>query len=268
MSNIPKLKKLLDFVAELADHQGNEWFKDELLFRLLHHNSGSESFAAGFSELQENVELIRKYLTLDVIPIIDYSGIENEAVRNQLFRDSIEMAKFRLGKINGLISFDEFCRYAQLQAEELVNYFLNTRFHKDIGKTIEFITAYSNYKVTTRMPETLNHIDYAYKLKSFAAFSFLENRIKSCLEYVNNIRNELSHRNSLQKLQDDELLIEFERLGFSGNKFHDLTKLSIEEKKVFFSGRYIHFKRRQDYQEIYESLDTLKLKVIGELIKD
>lgn len=264
MNSNNNLNKLIEFVQEISAQPDNTWFRNELLARLIYKSNNTESEPTGFSDIVENIELIRKYLTLDVIPIIDYSEIENEVIRNQLFRDSIEMAKYRLGKINNTISFDEFCRYAHLQAEELINYFYIQNFNTKIERILDFLKSYGNYN-PNRIPENLNHIDYSFKLKAFVSYAGLNSKTKNNLEFLNKIRNELSHRNSLQKEKDDEILRQFEIIGFSPTKFVLMNDYPANEKNIYFQGKYIISKRMQNFEVIYDSLNTLKQSVIVNL---
>ena len=77
---------------------------------------------------EERITNIEKYLGLDyyvdTMPsLIDYSFIKEPDVRVQLISDNREMLRFRYGTRFHSIKFDEFCRYAQLQAEMLINYY-------------------------------------------------------------------------------------------------------------------------------------------------
>ena len=98
------LDKLLILIDEICSKDENLWFKNKI---------SSKYGVYCIDENSQNLQLsnIENYLKLDGYKIIDYSGIKNEVVRNQLFRDCIEMSKYRLGKINDTISFDEFCRF-------------------------------------------------------------------------------------------------------------------------------------------------------------
>jgi hypothetical protein len=122
--NKEDLDKLLLFISEIANEPNNEWFKAKLVTKIF-EKQVVELDKSGNSDtiIADNIESIRRYLMLDVMPIIDYSDILDTRIRDQLYRDCIEMSKYRLGKINNCINFDEFCRYAHLQAEELLNYF-------------------------------------------------------------------------------------------------------------------------------------------------
>lgn len=120
-----KLNDLLRFVKEIANFPGNEWFKSQLAetFNVnpIKKETGEFTVLLGDSaNLEEKVNLIRSYLAIDLQNLIDYSGFE-EPSREQLFRDCVEMCRFEKGTPNHKKNFGEFCRYAHLQAEEMIN---------------------------------------------------------------------------------------------------------------------------------------------------
>ena len=80
------------------------------------------------AENNDKINRIEKYLGLDYSvdaqnSVIDYSYIKDEKVKNQLISDNREMMRFRYGTRYHEIDFDEFCRFAHLQAEMLLNYY-------------------------------------------------------------------------------------------------------------------------------------------------
>lgn len=258
-----KLNKLILFIDETSKLEGNEWFKEALLSKLLLKNETDFENPDLIHNLIEKVDLIKKYLAIDVIPIIDYSEIEDSIVRTQLFRDSIEMAKYRHGKINNLINFDEFCRYAHYQAEELINYFYSKKFTDISGVCSHIQSTIGN--TFLKKPENLNHIDYFLKLKCFVKSNKITGKTKQTLEFLNTLRNEMSHRNSLQKEDDDSILIECKNIGLELMKYQNLAELDSSTKELFYKGKFIMNKRLQDYNAIYDALASLKKQVINEL---
>ena len=112
------LTKLLTLVKEIQKDPKNKWFKDALLADIFGIDENTES-----QTWISKINMIEKYLSIDGFQVIDYSFIENERVRNQLICDNIEMSRHRLGKRTGKVDFEEFCRFATLQIEEMLNYF-------------------------------------------------------------------------------------------------------------------------------------------------
>ena len=192
------LEKLLVLIDEISAREENEWFKEELHKKYGALNGNPVQNNSSSSSFNLQINNIEKYLKLDGYTVIDYSAIANETVRNQLFRDCIEMSKYRLGKINDTINFDEYCRYAHLQAEELINYFYNEKFS---GK-IEDIENFIKNQLPTYAPKSktysLNQISYFFKFTAFTqTYGLTKGKMKEMLEFVNLLRNEMSHRNSL-----------------------------------------------------------------------
>ena len=95
--NKESLEKLLILIDEICKSEENFWFKEALVKKTLISDTKSD--------IVIKLRKIEKYLKIDGLEIIDYSEISNENVRRQLFRDSVEMSKYRLGKINDTINF-------------------------------------------------------------------------------------------------------------------------------------------------------------------
>jgi hypothetical protein len=250
------LEKLLTLIDEICKKEENFWFKESLMTLLLKTETKSDIII--------KLKAIEKYLKIDGLEIIDYSNISNEKVRNQLFRDSVEMSKYRLGKINDTINFDEFCRYAHLQAEELINYYYSEKFYGNLYYVKEFILKHlPTYKLRETIT-SLNEINYSSKLSAFIKEYKLEKgQLKSTLEFLSNLRNELSHRNSNEINDDGAILtqIQIKNLDVSSS-YINYSLTSKEDQKLFTKGRFIYLKRKQDYNEILVNLNYLKEAIL------
>lgn len=248
------LEKLLVLIDEICIEKENLWFKEKI----------TERFSISKMDLSNKIVKIEKYLKIDGLEIIDYSEIENKTVRNQLSRDSVEMSKYRLGKINDTISFDEYCRYAHMQAEELINYFYTEKFYGNLDYVQEFISKYFTiYKVNTSIC-SLNQISYYSKLSAFVkGYDLEKGSFKSIIEFLSNLRNELSHRNSLVTINEDLILSEISNKNIDiKNSFIDFANTSKEDIDLYKRGRFIYLKRKQDYNEINTNLNFLKEAII------
>jgi hypothetical protein len=84
--------------------------------------------------------------------------------------------------------------------------------------------------------------------------------------FLNDYRNELSHRNSLTISSDDKNLVLYEKFGFIGAHV-DFQKLDHKEKEIYNRGKYIINKRNQDFNLIYDSIEDLKREIINSLSK-
>ena len=201
---------------------------------------------------------------IDGVEVIDYSDIKNEIVRNQLFRDCIEMSKYRLGKINDTINFDEYCRYAHMQAEELLNYFYTEKFYGNMDFVQEFIVKYFPIYTVKSSIQSLNQISYLPKLSAFVkAYDLEKGSFKSIIEFLNNLRNEMSHRNSLEIHNEDVIMKKILEKNINvQSSYFDYLNSSKQDIDLFKKGRFIYLKRKQDYEEIIQNLDYLKQVII------
>jgi hypothetical protein len=252
------LEKLLLLIDEICNEEENLWFKKSLENIFFHINDSNNQ------GIITKLNSIEKYLKIDGVEIIDYSNIKNELVRNQLFRDCIEMSKYRLGKINDTINFDEYCRYAHMQAEELINYFYNEKFYGNLEYVQEFILKhFTIYKINPNL-NSLNQISYFSKLSAFIkAFELEKGSLKTTIEFLSNLRNELSHRNSSDINNEDAILSLLKVKGIDISKqYFDFKNSTRDDIDLFKKGRFIFLKRKQDYDEIIENLNYLKQAVI------
>lgn len=185
-----KLKPTLDKIIQLTKQ--NPEFDKELRKAL-----GIKPSANSSSVEDGRITRIEKYLGLDYYvdskdSIIDYSFVTDIDVRSQLISDNREMMRFRFGTRYHQIDFSEFCRYAQLQSEMLLNYYYdkkNNGSFPDIKKHIQ------SYNSKAKIPDTvssLGSIPYNSKLWSFKK----EYNIKKfdIWDKVREVRNDLSHR--------------------------------------------------------------------------
>lgn len=256
------LVKLLRFVEEVSRLPGNEWFLEELKNNISQDNN---KFSASSCAIEAKINLIREYLAIDINQVIDYTYFE-EPCRESLFRDCIEMGRYAKGTPGHKIDFGEFCRYAHLQAEEMINYFFNKVSKNNVQLVDEFIQErVSGYK-KTRNPIQIHHISYSYKLSAFKSISQISYSTYSLLWFISEYRNELSHRNSLTLFNDDQDLVAYEKAGFTNNVI-DLKKLDKNEKNIYNRGKYVVNKRKQDFNSIYDSIEDLKYKIIDALHK-
>ena len=256
--NKESLEKLLMFISDICEDENNEWFREELIYNLSKYkNTEAKSFN------DEKFNKIEKYLKLDGFKVIDYSDVKNERVRNQLFRDSIEMSKYRLGKFNDKVNFDEFCRYACLQAEELLNYFFSEIFKNNITDANAFITKHwSDYKAPNS--KKISAISMSAKAAGFLTeYGFKYTSVSRTIDFLRDFRNELSHRNSYELKNDDNILssLALKKIDVSSS-FIDYNSTSSNDLNLYKKGRFIFLKRRQDYNEIIETLEILKEAIV------
>lgn len=251
------LIKLLRLVEEISKQPGNKWFLERLQNKFSEKTSESNS---GAESLEAKINLIRDYLAIDLNRVIDYLYFE-EPARESLFRDCIEMGRYEKGTPNHKIDFGEFCRYAHLQGEEMINYFFNKISNQNVNIVDQFIQEkVAGYK-PTKKPTEIHHIFYTHKLSAFKSISQMSKKSIDVFWFLNEYRNELSHRNSLTNSSEDKDLVLFEKSGFTVEQF-DFNKLDNEQRKIYNRGKYIITKRKKDFNLIYDSIEELKKQII------
>lgn len=256
-----QLLKLFTFIIEISEMKGNEWFNELLKNRYSVNESKDISKT---DSLDSKVSLIKNYLSIDINKVIDYSMFE-EPYKESLFRDCLEMGRYEKGTPSHKIDFGEFSRYAHLQAEEMINYFLNKICNYKIDIIEDFVKdKVPNYK-SSKKPTEVHHIFYTHKLSSFVSISQLNKKTIDVLWFINEIRNELSHRNSITVINEDEDLAKYENSGLKGVQL-DFSKLDENQKKIYNRARYISTKRKQDFNSIYTALEDVKNQIIFHLL--
>ncbi len=159
----------------------------------------------------ERIERIEKYLGLDYIvdtkkSTIDYSFVEDEEVREILISDNREMMRNRYGTRYHKIDFTEFCRCAHLQAEMLINYYYDKKNGGDLQSIKNHIKTY-NQDAKIEECKSLSSISYNIKMYAYRGeYKKLSYRTREMLDFVRDIRNELSHRTP--KPEDAPTIIE------------------------------------------------------------
>ncbi len=187
--NKEQLNKLVLFIKRLVCEPGNEEFAYQL--RKILGVFEPPSMPIESSKVAE----IEKYLGLDyhldsASPIVDYSYVKDDYSKAQLISDHREMLRYRFGVRSHKIDFAEFCRYAMLQVEQLLNYFYKTNF-----SSVEEIKKYINENVEwtqTTNVESVSSLSLAIKLSAFS--KSLSKRHRDALDFSREVRNEQSHR--------------------------------------------------------------------------
>lgn len=139
------------------------------------------------------INKIEHYLGLDVYidrmdASIDYSYIKERTVRDQLECDNREMMRFRYGTRYHKIIFPEFCRYAQLQGEMLLNYFYTTIEAGNITKIKKHITDYNSKAKFGNETNEVFKISFNVKKWAFAnEFSLSSNYVWNNIIQVRNL---------------------------------------------------------------------------------
>lgn len=185
------LQKLLEFLkAEIICKPENQWFVDEL----------RKSLPGGDEEEQINtapsIAKIEKYLGLDYKldtsePMLDYSFIREDAVRECFEADCREMLRYRYGLRGHCIDFGEFCRFAQMQAERLLNLYYRTK--GTVAQIRDHIRTHNPKAMGLEKCETLESISYSIKMWAYRhEYADMEPALE-ILDKVRKVRNDSSH---------------------------------------------------------------------------
>ena len=244
---------------------------------------GIGTSANGMFSSDKRIEHIEKYLGLDYYvdnqkSIIDYSFIQEPIVRAQLISDNREMMRFRYGTRYHAVCFDEFCRYAHLQAEMLLNYFYDLK-NNNINSVIAHIKKY-NPTANLDNAKSLGSISYNSKLWAFKTEYSLDFKIYTILDYLRKIRNDSSHR-SLEN--EDKSILDFRKqlvnMGMPLKQDGEVDYYKLEDgspKKILYGNMvnnkdwykeylYLIWLHNESYDSVVNAVETLKHNVKSNL---
>lgn len=264
-----KYKSTLDKVVRLAEQ--NKEFGEELRKRL-----GVSSAILPSSD-DRKISNIEKYLGLDYYidtkPITtSFAFVSDNSVRTQLESDNREMMRYRYGTRNHKVDFGEFCRYALLQAEMLMNYYYSEK-NDTLSDIKRHIKTY-NKSASIDSSKSIGAISLAVKLWAFRA-EYKTHRYYWNLAIFDNIRemrNEMSHRTPKS---DGVEIVEYQRylkglqLPLKKDGEVNTYKLSEQEgqcklfdNQIKNSNEYKRYcfllwSQREPFDEIIERIDEL-----------
>ena len=256
--NLDKLHTLLPFILNA---EGNEWFKSEVKKIILESQTNTDTpkdILHSYSELGDNYIIINPNAWL-----IDYDDIPDENVQIRLKADCFEMARHRLGRANHKHSPDflEFCRYAHLQIEELVNYYFQKKYEdnlKEIKKDILKFNSMASGKIENA--DELCKIGILYKIWALNNKFGLGRESINIMSQLCYLRNDLSHRSSLSQKEDEQIIEEFERKNGSIRDII-LSEQIITDKKI----KTIFFRYQERWDDIIWVIIKLESKVMAEI---
>lgn len=262
-----QLKKLLTFLdKEIIHEPANRWFVDELYKRLPQKPLPTQE--------SPSFKIIEKYLGLDYVIDKEYSPCDysflDEFLQIKAESDFREMKRFQLGLRGHQINFAEFCRYAILQAELILNFFY-TDYYLDKGgftKALEDITKQQNAKKTDSHTgkghkyTQIEDIPFSTKLWAFSKQYMYKSEV---LDFARLLRNSLSHRSAQPDKEQlhylhNKLTTEYEiKLKDDGSvPFIDCELLYNPDIKQY---KYELFCQQQPFNKVEASLKELVDKI-------
>lgn len=272
--NKENLRKLLKFLnTEIIHKPENRWFVDEL------RKSLPEEIVSKSAAPNSSITKIERYLALDYNldqskTVLDYSSIKDDYLRECFEADCREMLRSRFGLRGHRIDFGEFCRFAQIQAERLLNVYYLTK--GSISQIRSYIRQYNPSAAGLEKCNTVESISYSVKLWAYSKEHSLK-LLYDILDKVRKVRNIHSH-GSAQSADDIFFHNHYAMLLNAGypilpNCLVDWSTLSKDElkndiylntiKDTIEHKHYIDlcWQRRQPFDEIIMALEVLILHV-------
>lgn len=192
-----QLTKLLAFVKGLYDDPDNKEFAagiDAIVLNRLAITTGQE------------IEKLKRALELRADISIDYSFVKDIFIQRQLIIDNLRMENILLSlSIPEMERYESFCVSAFLQVENILNYYFNEKYNKDIDlvlSDIESITQADSYpfkRIPNKEYSHVNEIPIMNKIQAFCLKFFPFNAdnpdyIIKNLHTLRKMRNEIFHR--------------------------------------------------------------------------
>ena len=223
---------------------------------------------------------IEKYLGLDYYidameSIIDYAFISENEVRDKLISDNREMMRYRYGTRSHKVDFEEYCRYAQLQAEMLLNYFYTAK-DGSMPNIISHIKQYNPKASISDNNTSLSSISFSVKL--WAYDSEFKINIRETFDHVREVRNSQSHRTPQKedfstetyqkKLLDWKISLKsdgtFDWFQTKQNTLaYNIYESKVKNTKEFALYNYLIWYNNKPYDDIVE-----KIKILAYSVKD
>ena len=215
-----QLTKLLAFVKDLYDNPDNKEFAAGIQSIVISDKDFMERYREATATGDPGaLHKIESYLSLDFKIdselLEDYSFITDEGVKRQLLSDYREMLRYQFGTRSHKVDFLEFCRYAHLQTEMLINYYLETVFKGDFTAMVNAMReAYPDFKVSDQA-SSASDIYLKSRLYFIGGVLDLPKKDVTAFIHVYEVRNRQSHRSLRlnrdiiaeigEKLKDPEL---------------------------------------------------------------
>ena len=260
------LTKLLDFVKDLYDHPDNKEFVAGIRAMVMQDKEFKKEFLESFNP--DAMSRIEKYLSLDYridsMEMPDYSLIKDKETQDRLTSDFREMMRYRFGTRNHKIDFPEFCRYATLQIEMLVNYYFDKHFGSDINQITSAVIEGNvsekdgtSYYTPNQHLAVVSDIPLKYKINSLQkqfGWQYFETVVYT---RTIEVRNRQSHRSLLKNV---DLIKEIEsnpaNKDADGKFDSSLAKKNVGTKKMNEYWFQVWFDR-QPFDEVITALAHL-----------
>lgn len=125
------LQKLIDFVSELSQLDGNEWFKKELEKLFFNYEKSFPKIESNIThEIKHDTNKIINFLEINPSCSVEYSFIDHKLLRTRLELDNLRMENIRydLKEKDEMKRLYDFCINAFYQVENLINYYYYEKY--------------------------------------------------------------------------------------------------------------------------------------------
>lgn len=186
---------------EIIHKPENAWFVDELRKALTAQASNQPATdSSAISKIEHYLAIDYK---LDTIKsVIDYSFIKDDYIRDCFEADFREMLRYKFGSRGHCQNFYEFCRYAMMQIERMLNLYYFCK-GDTIEKRVEYIRHYNGqYKLPTDIkgnpivPKSVESIAFNIKIWAYKYEFKLDDDIFNGIDRIAKVRNIQSHGSS------------------------------------------------------------------------
>lgn len=232
---LEKINNIIKKEPEFKERLKKELFGDVVL------NEASVKDNSQDKELSKKIGAITQYLALDnqldrAESTIDYSWVNDEFTREQLFADFREMLRYRWNCRSHKADFFEFCKFAHFQIEGLINYYYRVKCNNDINSVKRHILKYlPNARLD--YSKTLESISCSTKMVAYSIESRSLEKLPYSLnlrtEIIRNIRNEQNHRNVNEDSDDLEITSYRKELEDKGLSFNSYGELKYSNNQTF-----------------------------------
>lgn len=267
-TNCEHLKKLLVFLHnEIIHEPGNKWFVDELYKMLSLKVTPSNA-------TEEGIRKIESYLGLDyridkTTPEIDYSFIGNEYLRDCFEAEYREMMRCFFGLRNHRRDFEEFCRFALMQSERLLNIYYSSAYEDDIEKIKDRIREYADWATLTDRMKTVEDIGFAVKIDAFIKEFAISKAVKITFDRIREIRNTKSHGSHIPDTNEEFFQKHYAELINQGYPLtsYGLVSWAELEKNPQLNNIYHNYKKNTKEHQLYIKLSwQLRQKPFDEVL--
>lgn len=200
------LIKLLVFIEEVSNEQGNEWFKEALIKSIAKENTATV-FTYQLIDVKRDTRKIVDFLEINPNCSIDYTFIDHELLRTRLKLDNLRMENIRydLKEKDEMKRLYDFCINAFYQVENLINYYFYEKFPK-INDLLDYLESIPDTKFKRKEERNIGDITIATKIYSFNKIFYHNDPefIGYNIDSLRLIRNEGLHRCSRIKNFENE----------------------------------------------------------------